>query len=128
VIIKELENIEKYIKYCSVVLNDIKVMKVREDHINPELMSIAVTTKRKIAQVQQGLVHFEACGFKTLIIKERFERIQKTLTKLDLDISKAVYKKDKSTAGSIWFRIYYEHSPEFLYGSPIEGPVPYPDV
>ena len=108
VIINEIKDIEKSIKEYCVMLNDIKSMKINLESDKDDLMKTGIKIKSHIIKLQQRLIHFEACGFRKSSVNDRFEKVQKRLSKIDLDVHKAIYKKDKQTIGNIWQRVNYE--------------------
>ena len=51
------------------------------------------------------MVHFDACGYRTIKTKERFDQTKDKLSKIDLAIHKKVFNIDKEKVGNMWVRI-----------------------
>jgi len=110
----ELDLADSEIESYNLVIKSIKQLGKKKFPVNMkgDLLKTGVDTKRSIARIQQKLIHFEACGFVTRSLKERFDFTKEKLAKIDLDLHRTIYKTDPETSGEVWTRIDYEHTPK----------------
>lgn len=105
----ELDHYEKYLKYA---YSKIKKMKERTPSKDLQLMVEGIDFKREVVRQQQRIIRFETFGFRKPNLRIRFDKVKGALFKLDLDLSKALYKIEPSNAGDVFIRIDYMFSPE----------------